>query len=172
MDCALSPTSDRYWSTGWRILRQSEVRPIFMVVAHILGYPYNVDNFFNMPGERFPNVPVSPNETTEGVVVKLGARAAYLDFDISDEAGNPEDLTAYFWRPDHNKGPEDWAYSMHVNAHQRSVAVPPVPFGVTLEAEGFASWSYGGDQRETNSRFIRLKSGETRLVRVLLKKSQ
>ena len=67
VDCALSPTSDRYWSTGWRILRQSEVRPIFMVVAHILGYPYNVDNFFNMPGERFPNVPVSPNETTEDV---------------------------------------------------------------------------------------------------------
>jgi len=37
VDCALSPASDRYWSTGWRILRQSEVGPIFMVVAHILG---------------------------------------------------------------------------------------------------------------------------------------
>jgi hypothetical protein len=38
VDCALSPTSDRYWSTGWRILRQSEVGSIFMVVAHILGH--------------------------------------------------------------------------------------------------------------------------------------
>jgi PAS domain S-box-containing protein len=37
VDCALSRTSDRYGSTGWRILRQSEVGPIFMVVAHILG---------------------------------------------------------------------------------------------------------------------------------------
>jgi hypothetical protein len=37
VDSTLSPTSDRRWSTGWRILRQSEVSPIFMVVAHILG---------------------------------------------------------------------------------------------------------------------------------------
>ena len=38
VDSTLSPTSDRCWSTGWRILRQSEVSPIFMVVAHILGH--------------------------------------------------------------------------------------------------------------------------------------
>jgi hypothetical protein len=37
VDSTLSPTSDRCWSTSWRILRQSEVGPIFMVVAHILG---------------------------------------------------------------------------------------------------------------------------------------
>jgi hypothetical protein len=37
VDCALSPTSDRCWPTRWRILRQSEVGPIFMVIAHILG---------------------------------------------------------------------------------------------------------------------------------------
>src|ERR1022692_3540361 len=37
VDCALGPTSDRYWSAGWRILLQPEMRPIFMVIAHILG---------------------------------------------------------------------------------------------------------------------------------------
>ena len=38
MDCTLGLTSDRYWSTGWGILRQSEVSTIFMVIAHILGH--------------------------------------------------------------------------------------------------------------------------------------
>jgi hypothetical protein len=37
LDSTLSPTSDHCWSTGWCVLRESEVRPIFMVIAHILG---------------------------------------------------------------------------------------------------------------------------------------
>jgi len=37
VDCTLSPKSDRCWPTGWRV-RKSEVGPIFMVVAHILGH--------------------------------------------------------------------------------------------------------------------------------------
>src|ERR1035441_6323711 len=37
VDCALSARSDLDWSTGWRILRESEMRPIFMVVANVLG---------------------------------------------------------------------------------------------------------------------------------------
>jgi hypothetical protein len=37
VDCVLSPASDRYRSTDWRVLRESQVRPIFMVIAHILG---------------------------------------------------------------------------------------------------------------------------------------
>jgi hypothetical protein len=38
VDRAISPISDRYWPTGWRILRESEVRPIFMVIANIFGH--------------------------------------------------------------------------------------------------------------------------------------
>ncbi len=38
MDRAISPISDRDWPTGWRILRESEVRPIFMVIANIFGH--------------------------------------------------------------------------------------------------------------------------------------
>ena len=37
VDFALSPTSVLCWSTGRRILRQSEVGSIFMVIANILG---------------------------------------------------------------------------------------------------------------------------------------
>ena len=38
VDRAISPISDRYWPTGWRILRESEVRPIFMVIANLFGH--------------------------------------------------------------------------------------------------------------------------------------
>src|ERR1022692_2254023 len=34
---AFHPRTQRYWPTGWHVLRESQVRPIFMVVAHILG---------------------------------------------------------------------------------------------------------------------------------------
>ncbi len=38
VDCTQGSTSPRYWSTGWRVLGESEVSTIFVVVAHILGH--------------------------------------------------------------------------------------------------------------------------------------
>jgi len=43
VDLASHRRTYRRWTTCWRILRKSEVRPIFMVVANILGHqPFEV----------------------------------------------------------------------------------------------------------------------------------
>jgi hypothetical protein len=147
-------------------------RWVLLACKESAGYPPIPSTFFYMPGEEFPEVEVRRNAMAEGANIRLGAKAAYLDFDISDGTGRPESATVYFWRPDHDKGPDDWSYSVHADAHQKGVPVPPVPFGIKVEAEGFEPWVRGGGGSRTQQGFLRPKSGETRLLRIRLKRIQ
>ena len=51
------------------------------------GYPYAFFAFYLMPGQVFPTVEVKPGETIKGVVVRVGVKAAHLNYEVVDEHG-------------------------------------------------------------------------------------
>ena len=129
------------------------------------GYPYNFFSFFLSPGEKTPNkVPVTARGTTFGVVIQLGARAAHLQLEITSEDGEEVQSSLLFDRPD-MPGP----YSRGARSKE-SLMVPPVPFRLTVEADGYKPWHYGGENWHGEEGLIALKSGETLKLSVRLKR--
>jgi hypothetical protein len=121
------------------------------------GYPYDIFAFFDMPGEKRPYFEVKEGKTTAGIVIQLGARAAYLSLDIADESGNPIETSLTLTRPDLGKYGD---YKTSAGAHQ-TLMVPPVPFRLQVEADGFRPWHYGSDEWLTDKGLIKLNSGAT-----------
>jgi hypothetical protein len=136
------------------------------------GYPPNFAKFFSMPGEVFPTVSVTPNRRIEGVVIKLGAKTAYLDIEVFDDVGQGTEATAHFWRPDQSKGPDDWGIAETISARHKRFPVPPTPFGLTISAEGYEQWRYPGYDKEEEKAFILLNSGQTVKLSVHLRKAK
>jgi hypothetical protein len=114
------------------------------------GYPDEFFSFFGEPGFDVTKATVRANETTGNVVIRRGPKYALLEIAVSGGDGKPNDLAVQldFSRPD-IPGPYGTAMKM---GSTRSMLVPPVPFRLTVSAEGFAPWS---------SDPIKLKSGET-----------
>jgi hypothetical protein len=124
-----------------------------------------------MPGDDFPTIHVPPNGTAQGIIIRLGAKAAYLDLEVSDETGKPTEATAYFWRPDIDKGSDDWGISQTINANHKHFPVPPVPFGVTVEADGFEGWRHPGFEFQADKGLILLNSGQILKLSVRLRRA-
>jgi carboxypeptidase family protein len=130
------------------------------------GYPYNFFSFFKSPGERTPvKIKIAAGKVTSNVVLQMGLRAAYLQFDIANDDGAPVDGELSFDRQD-IRGP----YRRGVSAGEL-LMVPPVPFRLTFKAPGYLPWHYGGQRWQGNEGFIRLKSGETLRVPIRLRHS-
>jgi len=51
------------------------------------GYPYAFFAFYLTPGQEFPTIQLKPGETTKGVVVRVGVKAAHLNYEVVDEDG-------------------------------------------------------------------------------------
>lgn len=119
------------------------------------GYPYAFFAFYIMPGQRFPTVKVKTGETTKGVVVRVGTKAAHLNYEIVDEDGKPVLGGFVFVRLDQPDSP----YSTSALAKD-DLLVPPTPFRMTFEAKGYRAWHYGGDNWQNKEGVISLKSGE------------
>lgn len=132
------------------------------------GYPYNFFSFFIMPGERMPKVEVKSGETTKDVVVRLGAKAAHLNIEITDSEGHPIDRNVQltFTRLDI---PGDYQTAAKAS---KSLQVPPVPFRLRAETEGYEAWHYGGDKWMGKEGLISLKSEESFKVSIRLRPSQ
>ena len=102
------------------------------------------------------------------MVVRLGAKAARLNIEITDEDG-----------ADLNRGVEliftrldmPGNYQMGAKARE-SLQVPPVPFRLRAEAKGYVAWYYGGDNWEAKDGLISLKSGESLTVAISLRHSK
>jgi Carboxypeptidase regulatory-like domain len=116
------------------------------------GYPESFYSFFSRPGMKFPWVSLKEGAATEGVVIRLGAKAARINLNITSRDGTPQDAALAFTRPDM---PESGSYKVGVSA-KASVLVPPVPFRLAVEAKGFKSWHYEANQ----TGLISLKPGE------------
>jgi hypothetical protein len=119
------------------------------------GYPYSFFAFYITTGQEFPTVNVTAGQTTRSVVVRVGAKAAHINYEVVDEDGKPVMGRFMFVRPDQPDGP----YSTSAIAKD-DLLVPPVPFRVTFEAEGYRPWHFGGDSWKGKEGIISLKSGE------------
>jgi hypothetical protein len=130
------------------------------------GYPYNMFSFFLMPGEQLPQFDLAARQTVKGVVVRLGAKAAYLKLLVTTDEGVPLNAELSFSRPDLGKY-GDYQRSAQAND---LILVPPVPFRLTVTEKGYQPWHYGGDEWQAPRGLVQLKSGETKVMTVKLKK--
>lgn len=130
------------------------------------GYPYAFFAFYLMPGQEFPTVQVKPGETTRGVVVRVGVKAAHLNYEVIDEEGKPVGGGFNFIRLD-----QDVPYSQGAVAKD-DLLVPPTPFRATFEAKGFKPWHYGGDKWRGEEGVISLKSGEVLNLTIRLQRER
>jgi hypothetical protein len=128
------------------------------------GYPYAFFAFYLTPGQEFPTVDVKPGETTQGVVVRVGAKAAHLNYEVVDVDGKPVLGRFVFTRLDQAE-----LYSTSALASD-DLLVPPVPFRATFEAKGFKTWHYGGDKWSGKEGVISLKSGEVLNLKIHLQR--
>ena len=105
------------------------------------GYPYDFFSFFLLPGQEPKKVVVAANSPAPNIVIRLGAKAAHLDLSILGEDGTPVTTPAqlFFTRPDI---PGDYrrATVSHI-----SLLVPPVPFRLAIEVDGFRRWTFPDD---------------------------
>jgi Carboxypeptidase regulatory-like domain len=102
------------------------------------GYPYNFFSFFIMPGEEPQKVLVTAQRETSDVNFKLGEKAGRLQLEILDDSGAPITGSAQlvFTRPDL---PGNYKMSAGDNI---SLLVPPVPFRLSINVNGFSQWTY------------------------------
>jgi len=129
------------------------------------GYPYSFFAFYITPGQEFPTVEVKSGQTTKGVVVRVGAKAAHLDYQVVDDDGKPVPGRFVFARLDQPDRP----YSTSALAKD-DLLVPPTPFRATFEAKGYKPWHYGGDNWQGNDGVISLKPGEILNVAIRLRR--
>jgi hypothetical protein len=94
--------------------------------------------------------------------IELGKRAAHLNIQIVTENGKPLDsgATLVFSRPDQFS-----SYSRRAT-NSEVILVPPVPFRITVKADGYKAWHYSGSRNG----LIQLKSGEKFDILVRLEK--
>lgn len=129
------------------------------------GYPYAFFAFYLTPGQEFPTVKVKSGETTKGIVVRVGVKAAHLNYEAVDENGKPVPGRFVFVRLDQPDPP----YQTSAPAKD-DLLVPPVPFRATFEAPGYKPWHYGGDHWQAEEGVISLKSNEVLNLKILLQR--
>ena len=141
--------------TGEFSLRLPEGKVWLSAEKNSEGYPYAFFAFYISTGQEFPTIDVRPGETIKGVVIRVGAKAAHLNYEVLDENGKPIPGRFVFVRLDQSDRP----YSTSAVAKD-DLLVPPVPFRATFEAKGYKPWHYGGHNWQGKDGIISLKSGE------------
>lgn len=121
------------------------------------GYPYNFAACYKNPGEQFPYVHVAPGKDTDNVFIRLGRKGSTIKFDISDEQGVPVNASESMTRPDMPEVGVCWLSPKP----DGSALVPAVPLRLTVKADGYEDWHYGGADWQTDNGLLRLKPGKT-----------
>jgi hypothetical protein len=130
-----------------------------------LGYTQDMASpFFAIPGREFPVVTVAAG-TVANAEIHLGPRNARVNMVISDEKGERIKSTAHttFSRPD---VPETLEKEVRDRAF---IAIPPMPVRVTVKADGYAEWHYGGDKWQETAGLLSAAPGEIVDLRVQLR---
>lgn len=101
------------------------------------GFPYSFFAFF----KTIDGLPIeidAKEGITANVVIRLGPKAAVLKLEAVDQSGQTvtRDATLKFTRPDM---PTRGDYSVGAMLPSASL-VPPVPFRLTVEVEGYQAW--------------------------------
>jgi hypothetical protein len=141
------------------------------------GYPYEFYSFYKTPnGRSWVVAEVKPGGVTAGVILHLGPKSAYLKTNVTNGDGNPVPAG---YRLDRDDIPGPFQTSVPTDPRLVGVGfingvmlVPPVPFRLTVQADGFEPWHYGGKNWANKSGLITLKSGQTLILNVKLRKKQ
>jgi hypothetical protein len=159
---AASTTTD---SVGKFTLRDIPAGGVFVYAyKESDGYPKAFFRFFTNPGSQLPvEEKVEAGKLTTSVTLKLGAKSAYLKFNLTDENGKHVPAGLVFTREDQ---PGD--FQMGTNGDD-TILVPPVPFRLTIQASGYPPWHYGGANYAGKAGLIALKPGQTLNLDVRLK---
>ena len=130
------------------------------------GYPDQVFAFFATGNRSWISSKVEVRRVTQGVTIQLGEKAAYLNIEITDEKRTRLAGGLTFTR---NDQPGHYQSS---TSGAESIMVPPVPFRLTVEVPGYEPWHYGGENWQSNSGLITLKSGQSLNLDIRLKRAQ
>jgi hypothetical protein len=169
----ITVTSD---AAGMFILRNIPIGSVYVLAfKESEGYPYQFYAFYKTKNDRSSvKVETKPGVVTSGVTLQLGPKAAYLKVDATNEKGEPVHV-GYQLDRDDMPGP----YTTSVPTDHRLVGVgfingamlvPPVPFRLTVSANGYEPWHYGGANWQGKAGLIILKSGQTLNLTVRLRK--
>jgi hypothetical protein len=105
-------------------------------------YPYDFFSFFASPGANTPvKVELKARQEVKGLRIRLGEKSVRLNIVITTEDGKPLEKGAelIFSRPDQPGRP----YNRGARQTE-SMLVPHVPFHLTVRADGYKEWHYGG----------------------------
>jgi hypothetical protein len=128
------------------------------------GYPNGFFRFLTAPNSQSQvAAKVEAGRVTTGVTMKL-AKFAQLKFNVVDESGKNVLATLTFRREDQ---PGDYITG---TSGDKPMLVPPVPFRLKIDADGYESWHYGGANYAGNAGLIALKPGQTLNLDVRLRK--
>ncbi len=132
------------------------------------GYPDSTFAFYRTSEHEWMRVSVRSGKTIRDITIQLGVRAAHLNIALTNEDGSSlnDGAQLVFTRSD-MPGP----YRRGVSAKE-SLMVPAVPFRLTVEADGYEPWHYGGKEWQSIAGLITLKSGETLDLSVQLQQSR
>ena len=135
------------------------------------GYPLTVSGFHQqVPLDQIPKLSIAERKNVTGVILQLGEKAGRLEGDIS-EAGTGQEIKHATILLRRTENPElIYRTSTEEGHHGKfKLAVPPLPFTVEVESEGYERWSYGGGGiRKAES--IKLKQGESKNLHIALHK--
>lgn len=125
------------------------------------GYPYAFFSFYKTNDRQSVKVSVTAGNVTSGIVIQLGPKAAFLKFDLSGSQGRPISSAVATFRRDDMPG--DYKRTIQNGA---TIMVPPVPFHLSLEQEGYRPWIYRGATGRDNRAEIRLTPGQSLELKV------
>jgi hypothetical protein len=173
MRTPISTTSD---ASGKFILHDIPIGNVYILAfKESEGYPYEFYAFYKTKNDRSSaKVEAKPGAVTSGVTIQLGPKAAYLKVDATDENGASVKV-AYQLDRDDMPGP----YSTTVPTDPRLVGVgfidgvmlvPPMPFRLTVLADGYQPWHYGGANWKGKAGLVNLQSGQTLDLAVRLRR--
>jgi hypothetical protein len=129
------------------------------------GYPRAFFRFFTNPGSQLPvEAKVEAGKSTMGVTLKLGAKSAYLKFNLTDENGNHVPAGLVFTRVDQQGDLQTGTTG------DDTMLIPTVPFRLMIQASGYPPWHFGGANYAGKAGLITLKSGQTLTLNVRLRK--
>jgi hypothetical protein len=130
------------------------------------GYPYAFFAFYLMPGQEFPTVKIKAGETTKGVVLRVGVKAAHIKYEAID-ADDGKSVSGGFTLQRLDQLPYQTS-----EPPNRDLLVPPAPFRMTFDgAKGYKPWHYGGDNWQGKEGIISLKSGEVLNLTIRLERA-
>jgi len=141
------------------------------------GYPNEFWAFYTTNNDHsMLKIEVKPGQVTTGANFHLGPKAAYLKVDATDEKGLPVEVSYKLERDD-----QPMPLNTSVPTDPRIVGggfingvmlVPPVLFRLTVLADGYEPWHYGGANWQGRVGLITLKSGKTLKLSVRLRHFQ